>query len=259
MAQVIPETGHTYVSLNLRDDVEPSQIHDPGITPGGITEVRLFTSLYVNLRHPTVIITSPLRRCLQTTMHAFSQLIDSGEVRAIANPDLIEVSNEPCDMGTPLDRLREEFPNIQFPEELFPDIWPRSGNVFPPKEHTIFADAPVALSRRAQQALLYIKNLEDTEIIIVTHGAFAHFLFNNWMGQPGDSESRGTQLENGEARPMTMPGKLLDGVGLETTGTWVHVGPLYPEEGSLLDTSAEVLDGPKDYGIFTAAILHGMR
>src|SRR6202022_4107669 len=113
-----------------------NQIHDPGLTPGGIADVRLLTQLYFNFRKPTLIVTSPLRRCLQTVVHAFSQLIKSGDVRAIANPDLMEVSTAPCDTGTPLDRLQEEFPQIQFPDELFPDICPQSGDPAPAKENT---------------------------------------------------------------------------------------------------------------------------
>lgn len=242
-------------SITSRGEEQLDQIHDPGITPGGMQEVRLFTSLYFNLRNPTVVVTSPLRRCLQTALNAFAELIESGRVRVIAHPDLMEVSIEPCDTGTPLDRLREEFPQIQFAEDLFPDVWPRSGNIIPPKEGTIYDDTPDALSRRSRRVLEYVKNLDDTEVIIVTHGGFAHFLFDRWTGDPGDSESLGPQLKNGEARPMTLPGKAIDGTQLHSTGTMVHFGPRYPQDASLLDDSPEVINGPRDYGMFTAASL----
>ena len=164
----------------------------------------------------------------------------------------MEVSTAPCDTGTPLDRLQEEFPQIHFQEELFPDVWPRSRDTPLVKENTIYDDFPELLWRRSQRVLEYVKNFDDMEIIIVTHGSFAHRLFNLWMGQPGDSNSGGTQLGDGKARPMTLPGKTLDGAELQETGEWVHIGPQYPKEGSSLDASDEVLQGPKDYGAFTA-------
>src|SRR5580692_10537255 len=90
------------------------QIHDPDLTPQGREKVKLFPTLYGYHIKPTLVVTSPLRRCLQTTQLAFGPMIRSGELRAIAHPGLQEVSNHPCDTGTPLDVLRNEFPDIEF-------------------------------------------------------------------------------------------------------------------------------------------------
>jgi hypothetical protein len=185
-------------------------------------------------------------------MEAFPQLIESGAIRVIANPDLQEISTAPCDTGTPLDRLRQEFPRIQFPEELFPDFWPRAGNDMPVKEGTDYDDTPRDLRLRADRVREYVKSLDDLEVILVTHGGFAHFLFNRWEGVPGDSRSFGTQLRNGQARPMTQPGKLQDGAEFQGTGRWFHIGPDYPAAGQRLDSSDEVSrHGRRDCGVFT--------
>jgi broad specificity phosphatase PhoE len=185
-------------------------------------------------------------------MHAFSQFIESGDARVVAHPDLIEVSTAPCDTGSPLDTLRNEFPQIQFPEELFPDSWPRQANSIPVKENTVYEDTPGALSLRADQIRRYVKNLDDTEIILVTHGGFTHFLLDDWAGDPGSSRSYGTQLDNGEALPVTLPGKSLPEVGFQLTGTWAHIGPRYPNDGAMEDCSPEVyIHGRRDCGVFT--------
>ena len=126
------------------------QIHDPGLTPLGREESRLFPRYYKYHIKPTLIVSSPLRRCLQTTNIAFSPMIRSSEVRALAHPGLQEVSNDPCDTGTPLDLLREEFPDIQFPDELFPrHYWPRKRSVPLRKPGTIYDDDPELLLERA--------------------------------------------------------------------------------------------------------------
>ena len=234
-----------------------NELHDPGLTPGGIKDSKLFTTLYTNLRAPSVVVTSPLRRCLQTTIYAFGELIDTGKVRAIAHPDLQEVSNAPCDTGTPLDTLREEFRQIQFPDELFPDIWPRDPSTRLEKEGTIYDDTPDMLQDRAERIRKWLREeLDDTEIIVVTHGSFAHFFFDNWDGEPGDSLSYGTQLANGQARPMALPDKSLPDDGFQPCGTWIHIGPDYPEDGISEDYSPEVyLKGQRDCGVFTSSSL----
>ena len=243
-------------SLRLRPDEDRKQLHDPGLTPGGIRDAKRFTALYRNLRSPTLVVTSPLRRCLQTSIHAFSKLIESGEVRVIANPDLQEVTTDLCDTGTPLDVLRKEFPQIQFPDDLFPDVWPRNPTVCPVKDGTIYADTRPAIQARANRFQHWLKNdLDDNEVIVLTHGSFAHFLFNHWHEKTGLSLT--TQLENGQARPMTLPGKSLPGNELKTCGTLLHVGPThYPTDTINEDNHPDVyLRGKRDYGIFTPLAL----
>jgi len=237
-------------------DEDLKQLHDPGLTPGGIKDASRFTALYRNLRSPTLVVTSPLRRCLQTSIHAFSHLIESGEVRVIANPDLQEVTTDLCDTGTPLDVLRKEFPQIQFPDELFPDVWPRDSAVRPIKDGTIYADTRDAIQARANRIQDWLKNdLDDNEVIVVTHGSFAHFFFNRWDKETGLSLI--TQLENGQARPMTLPGKSFTEKELKSCGTLLHVGPkTYPRDTIHEDNEYRgKRPRARDCGIFTPLAL----
>jgi broad specificity phosphatase PhoE len=210
VAQVISLTKHNIPILSLRPRGKEYlyQIHDPGLTPGGIEEPKLFAQLYPFLRTPQIIITSHLRRALQMSLHISLSLGNdnpgSQSIRIVAHPDLQEVSREPCDTGTPLDLLREEFPTIDFPDALFPQAYRRDANVEPDKWDSIYDNVPVLLSARASRIREFIKNeLEETEIIVVTHGCFLHFLFNRWTGIPGDSHSASAELQPGEAQPMT--------------------------------------------------------
>lgn len=257
MAQVIAFIYSTnYFSLEPRGIENLSQIHDPGLTPGGIKDAKLFTVLYPNLRKPTIIVSSPLRRCLQTAIHAFGSQIKSRELRVVANPDLQEVSTSLCDTGTPLDVLREEFPDVEFPDNVFPEIWPRIRNKIPPKDGTIYADVDQALLRREERIRDWIRALDDMEVIVITHGDFAHFIFDCWAGEPGNSVSYGTQLLNGQAQAMTLPNKSLPPAKFQPCGTLMHIAPDYPAEGIWEDESPEVyLDGVRDCGIFTPSEL----
>jgi broad specificity phosphatase PhoE len=213
-------------------------------------EARRFAELYRRLRTPEVVVTSPLRRCLQTAMHAFGQLAIAGRIRIIAHPDLQEVSNRPCDTGTPLDLLRSEFPAVEFLDDVFPDAWPRSSDTMPDKEDTIYDNKPELLYARSVRIKKWMKELDAKEIVVVTHGSFAHFLFNDWSGTPGESISFGYQLGNGVARTLTMPDMTLAGIEF---GAFVKgFGPNYPVTGIREDNQPRVYRfGKRDCGVFT--------
>ena len=231
------------------------QIHDPGLTPSGREQARLFPALYEYHIKPTLIVTSPLRRCLQTTSLAFGAMIRSGEVRAVAHPGLQEVSTDPCDTGTPLDALREEFPHIQFPDELFPrNAWPRERSVQLRKNSTIYDDVPELLLARLVDFRKWLREeVDDEEVVVVTHGGFVHFFYDRWDGIPGRSGSRGYDLGNGEAVPIVVPGpKLPDGTfkrGL------LGIGPSPFYKGMTTESRSDVGRLKRDCGIFTCAHL----
>jgi hypothetical protein len=183
-------------------------------------------------------------------VYAFGEQANTGTIRIIAHPDLQEVSNSPCDTGTPLDLLRNEFPVVEFPDEIFPAIWPRSAEAMPEKRDTIYADEPKLLYNRSVRTKQWIKELDAKEIVVVTHGSFAHFLFNDWCGTPGASMSLGDQLDNAKARTLTMPGTTLPGAefGAFAAGT----GPDYLVKSSREDNSPRVYQfGKRDCGVFT--------
>ena len=231
------------------------EIHDPGLTPGGHSAARLFVKNYPHLRDPRIILTSHLRRTLQMAVEIQSCLEercpDLGRIPIFAHPDLQEVSNHPCDTGTPLDVLRQEFPHVEFPDTVFPDEYPRAAHIKPVKYNTVFDDDPHLLAARARRIREYLKyQLDETEIILVSHGSFVHLLLNRWAGRPGASRTHSPQFQVGEAKPYTIPGKTLRGLQFEKLVD--YDGPFYPSEYSTQDSSAEVeLYGVRDCGIFT--------
>jgi len=242
-------------SLVPRGDEFLYQIHDPGLTPGGHKEAHLFAERYPHLQAPQIILTSQLRRCLQMALEINTYLSearrDFGHIRIVAHPDLQEVSIRPCDTGSPLDVLRAEFPSIEFPDAVFPETYPRSALVEAHKWDTVFDDTPQLLSARAVRIREYIKwDLDEREIIVISHGSFIHFLINRWANEPGSSRSFSFQFQPGRAKPFILPGPSLP--GLEFKRFVDYIGPRYPPELSLQDYDDEVAQrGIRDCGIFT--------
>jgi len=180
-------------------------------------------------------------------------MIRSGELRALAHPGLQEVSNDACDTGTPLDVLREEFRDIQFPDEVFPqDAWPRNRNNQLQKSGTIYADEPELLLQRAVEFREWVRReVDDMEIIVVTHGGFVHFFYDRWQGEPGESGSGGYQLHNAGALPMTLPGPRHENERFYDCPLSITPGPSYLE--LYTEDASDLADVPRDCGIFTPA------
>jgi len=163
-------------------------IRDPPLTEKGKKQAQEILETYQFLNHPTLILTSPLRRAIQTVLLAFhpsfndnaTKLFPTSAPRIIALPHLQEVSQEPCDTGSSLASLKSEYGEyVEFPEEYFPcDDWFQ-------KDGTCFANENSLLSARAEFVRGYILQQSCEEIIVVTHGDFSHFLVNRWLYGPG--------------------------------------------------------------------------
>jgi broad specificity phosphatase PhoE len=163
-------------------------IRDPLLTEKGKKQAQRILKTYQFLNQPALILTSPLRRAIQTVLQAFhpsfndnaAKLFPTSAPRIIALPHLQEVSQEPCDTGSSLVSLKSDYGEyVEFPEECFPcDDWFQ-------KDDTCFANENSLLSARAEFVREYILQQSGEEIIVVTHGDFSHFLVNRWLYGPG--------------------------------------------------------------------------
>ena len=229
-------------------------IHDPGLTPGGILNAGEFCRVYPFLRKPEIIVTSHLRRSLQTALIVRDSLYSSGiitkTIRIVANPDLQGESIWPSDTGSPLEILRKQFPTVEFPDELFPDIYPRQANIRPEKKGTIYDDEPDLLATRAKRFRNYLQGVSEQEVIVVTHGSFARYLINFWEGEPGRSFCGSIELMHGNAQPYIMPQD--PSSNAELTPFVPYLGTTFSNEGELKDCDPYVYAYmPRDCGIFT--------
>src|SRR5271154_856073 len=162
---------------------------DPLLTEKGKEQAQEILETYQFLNQPTLILTSPLRRAIETVLQAFHPSFNDNAAkvfsattfpRIIALPHLQEVSEKPCDTGSSLASLKSEYGEyVEFPEGFF------DCNTWFKKDGTIFSNENSLLSRRAEFVREYILGQLCEEVIVMTHGDFSHFLVNRWLYGPG--------------------------------------------------------------------------
>jgi broad specificity phosphatase PhoE len=160
---------------------------DPPLTsPLGESQAQSFAETFPHRDGIAVVITSPLRRTIQTTLRAFPHAFNapnsaSGEggfaqsVELILSPDVQESSNLPCDTGSDIATLSAEFPYLDFSK--LPKRW----NV---KEGKYAAEKSVVQERAAEVRRVLYEKLSEVDslgskrkdIVVVTHGGFMKHL-----------------------------------------------------------------------------------
>lgn len=158
---------------------------DPPLTSLGVEQASSISQKLPSAGNIATIISSPLRRALQTTLAGFSSILDKqyfgessgqgidGGAKLSLDPDLQERSNEPCDTGSSASELAKAFPSLSF-DDLGEHWLKKSGR---------YASDDDAVRKRAEQMRKSLfetsKSLENEErkdIVVVTHGVFMKFL-----------------------------------------------------------------------------------
>lgn len=158
-------------------------ILDPPLTEKGIAQCLKLCEDFPFKESVGLVMTSPLRRTLQTARLGFQQTIDEkfyaqGSGAGVQNgatlllePDVQAHSARPCDTGSDIAILRSEFYDL--PWEIL-DLDP----TFPAKEG-LYASDPESLSlrgariqRRLEQKFKELKDSKRPDIVVVTHGGF---------------------------------------------------------------------------------------
>jgi len=137
-------------------------IHDPLLTPRGKEQC---TELQANfLYHVGVdlIVSSPIRRTLYTSLLSFEHDIKNKGLTIIAFPEVQETSDLPCDTGSSPEELAQEFAGKPIDFSLVKHGWNvKTGKWAPTKE---------AIAQRALEAREWLIRRPESEIVIVTHG-----------------------------------------------------------------------------------------
>ena len=127
-------------------------LHDPLLTSLGESQAH---SLLSKSPFPStaLLVSSPLRRTLQTALIGFTR-------PPLPHPGFQENSSKPCDTGSPRQVLEKEFPGLDY--SLVVDGWDSKEGEWSPDE--------TSLALRACRMRNWLKEREEDEIIIVTHG-----------------------------------------------------------------------------------------
>jgi hypothetical protein len=167
-------------------------IHDPPLTALGQQESARIGDMFPHHDRVGLILTSPLRRAIQTSLFAFSHIMDRNSskpknIEGIAKgaqfriyPLLQPGRPLPCDTGSEASILKAEFEGVDF--GMLEDGWAERGILLTDEEQN--EKARLALKDLAK-FLRELKGSERTDVVMVTHGINYECLdpegANNWV------------------------------------------------------------------------------
>ncbi|KAH6658322.1 histidine phosphatase superfamily [Truncatella angustata] len=151
-------------------------IHDPDLSEAGFGQLKALRESLMNnpvAQNAGLIITSPMRRTIQTALGSVDWLIAKG-IPIVADADWQENTAKPCDTGTPAPALGREFPTIDFStlDAVYPDKSTPAG--------AKYAYNKKALLARGQSALKALYNRPEKVIVVVSHSGFLRECVSGW-------------------------------------------------------------------------------
>ncbi|KAJ3734671.1 histidine phosphatase superfamily [Lentinula guzmanii] len=176
MSKVIHLTRHAQAEHNVDEDYS---IPDPPLTPLGRRQSEELYAQTAELQQSAdLLVTSPLKRTLQTTIIGYRGIRARLESQNPAKPIIVlsrlqEVNDFPCDTGSSRDELKQndEFRGIDF-ESLEDDWNSKQGEwcmiTHAPKRD--FAPRSVAVRARARWVRRWLRDRPEQNIVVVAHG-----------------------------------------------------------------------------------------
>lgn len=95
---------------------------DPELTPLGEEQARALTTRFPELANVELIVSSPLRRTIQTALLAFPSKLEGG-MQVLALPEVQEASELVCDTGSPLPDIKAIFDGLPVDFSLVEPDW----------------------------------------------------------------------------------------------------------------------------------------
>ncbi|KAI0397792.1 histidine phosphatase superfamily [Xylariaceae sp. FL0594] len=178
-----------------RNNTEGHAMPDPELTDKGVEQAERLRATYPHGDKVKWLVASPLRRTIYTARIGIRPLVRSGEMPILLMPELQENSARPSDTGTPLSELKLEFATGG--SSLSPSMVISTRMMEEDGGEEWFAKATpdsawwpslAKVEERARTARNLFRTLArdltgpDERIVVITHGAFAHFLTEDFAG-----------------------------------------------------------------------------
>ncbi|KAI5238840.1 PGAM-domain-containing protein [Aureobasidium subglaciale] len=168
--------------LFSHDDSIPDAI----LTELGKSQCRELSNSFSNHDSIALIVSSPLRRALQTAVHAFAPALQRDDVKLLLQPMAQEMNAFACDIGTDRDDLERQVHKGE--------LWDAEIGV--PSEKVDFeaveaswnskegkwASDRATVQKRAAKLRSWLYNRKEESVIVVSHGGFLHALTEDWSG-----------------------------------------------------------------------------
>ncbi|KAI9877655.1 MAG: hypothetical protein M1830_003174 [Pleopsidium flavum] len=166
---------------------------DPVLTHFGEIQCHEFAATFPYHDSVELLVASPLRRTIYTTLLAFEPEIKRG-LKVVALPEAQETSDLPSDTGSDVEVLRKEMAGKPVDLSLVHEGWnSKKGKWAPVVE---------ALEQRARETRRWLKARPEKEIVLVTHGGFLHYFTEDWSDS---GKFNGTGWDNTERRSYRFP------------------------------------------------------
>ncbi|KXJ87908.1 phosphoglycerate mutase family protein [Microdochium bolleyi] len=184
MPPIIYLVRHAESEHNVTKDLTQ---RDPPLTATGFAQAETLAEVFPDSASIAIVLTSPLRRALQTTTVGFARVLckdETGGVQVIVDPDLQERSDLPCDTGSGPAELRKEFPGIDFGD--LEDDWFIKQGLYAADDATVvkraqrfrtrLRDIIAALDDTTDGVYKEHSDIQRRNVVVVTHGVFMKFL-----------------------------------------------------------------------------------
>ncbi|TRX92584.1 hypothetical protein FHL15_006511 [Xylaria flabelliformis] len=203
----MPPTIHIVCEAESRSIApDGSPLRDPSLSSIGMNQSRIIRDTFPYKNQVKVILSSPLRRAIQTAQIAFEPILAPG-LQITLGQVLLGLHGTPEFTGSPWEDLREEF-GLDVDLRGLQDGW----------WYQIINDAhhfnPSLAAERANQARLRIREVartlgDDDHIVVITHRLFIGYLIGDVGDRFTDGEYRSYQFtdlynENDNIAPLTM-------------------------------------------------------
>ncbi|KAF1957033.1 phosphoglycerate mutase family protein [Byssothecium circinans] len=184
---------------------------DPLLTPLGKQQCAELSSKFPHHATVDLVIASPLRRTVQTAAYSFGPTLARSEVPFILHPALQEVADSGSDTGTDASILAKTYEDMfkgddlgfhwgKIDQSLVTDGWN--------SKKGYWAYTREALAARSADIRNWLFQRPEAHVIIVTHGAIAHFITEDW---DVEDPMTTTAYANCEVRDFTFSAASKDG------------------------------------------------
>lgn len=172
---------------NVDDD---QTIPDPDLTPKGVNQCEDLASKFPYFDRIDLICASPIRRAIQTALTSMEPFLQSGKNKILALPLAQESPAEPANTPSGIKRLQDEYGSVVNFERClqFTDYDKKTGQ---------FAPDSRSLTERAMNLRKFLRERQEDEIVIVSHGDFLHHVSRD---VDEDGKQIGGDWENTEYR-----------------------------------------------------------
>ncbi|KAF2650927.1 phosphoglycerate mutase family protein-like protein [Lophiostoma macrostomum CBS 122681] len=205
---------------------------DPVLTEKGEDQCRKLQDSF--LYHETIelVLASPLRRTIQTAALSFGPTLARNDVTFIAVPEAQEVSDMGSDTGSAPNELKGYLAKLfadgtldfDIKQKLDLSLVKEGWNV----KSGYYAYTREAISKRAADLRSWLFQRPEDHVLLVTHGAFLHFLTEDW---DVDDPMIGTSYHNCELRQFVFtPGSSKDDAHVTETAESLNSRGAHEEE-----------------------------